>query len=55
MVLQCTSVLRRENALEIYYKLHVEWPYLTRNPERQCALAAYTGQNTTQVSKLCLA
>ena len=41
--------MRRQKALEIYYKLHVDSPYLTRDRERQYALADYTGKNTTQV------
>lgn len=54
MMLQCTSVLRRKNALVIFFKLHVDKPVVGRDPERQRALAAYTGQNTKQVST-CLA
>lgn len=41
--------MRRQKALDIYYKLHVDSPRLTRDRERQYALADYTGRNTTQV------
>ncbi|KAL3140614.1 hypothetical protein ABBQ32_005184 [Trebouxia sp. C0010 RCD-2024] len=39
----------RKNALVIFFKLHVDKPVVGRDPERQRALAAYTGQNTKQV------
>ena len=33
----------------MYFKLHVDSPYLTNDRERQSALAEYTGQDTKQV------
>ena len=48
MVYLLTSV-HRDKALDIYYKLHVDLPYLTKDRERQGALAGYTGQTTKQV------
>lgn len=33
----------------MYFKLHVDSPYLTNDRERQSALAEYTGQDTRQV------
>ena len=41
----------RQKALDIYFKLHVDSPYLTRDKERQGALAEYTGQDTKQVDR----
>lgn len=42
--------VRRQKALEIYFKLHVDSPYVTDDKERQGALADYTGQDTTKVN-----
>lgn len=49
-VVVCTSLVCRTNALEIYFKLHVNNPYITL--ERKRALAAYTGKDADQVSNL---
>ena len=42
--------MRRQKALDMYFKLHVDSPYLTHDRQRKVALADYTGTSTTQVN-----
>lgn len=50
LILCFLTSMRRQKALDIYFKLHVDSPYVTYDKQRQVALAEYTGQDTKKVN-----